>query len=765
MALSLLLLLTGIVGSELAWYGRGVLQSDMQWLLPEDARNDALTRSALQQRQLENDRNVIAMVGANDATDAKHAAQMLSEQWQSSGLFAEVMWQNGADITALRLAAMQMGSYLLSPDARAQLIEAPRDYVAQRASDLLNPFISSLLPPSQDVLGFSRFYQPPSAGQMQVDYLDGSVSTTEDGKYWLLVRARLHSFDGITAAPQALPELIDNSRHLMKAQGAVLHVAAPALLNAAAAEQGRSEGKWLSVCSIGLTIALFALIFRRWLILWLLLPVVCGLLAGIAVVIALFGGIHIMTLLIGSSLVGLLLDVPLHWLGKAKIQQDWQPHSAMQRLRKPFLVSTIVTLLGYLMLLFTPLPVLRQTAVYALVALTVSVVITFTLLPSLFVRYQNGASESLQQKLSALLRAIGALRRGLKRPWSWLLITIFVLGGWVQVHWQEDIRNWVRLDPNLLADMQAVQHISGNTFAGAFFLIDASTDDELITRNIALMDVLNTLQAQGKLDDYAGIGDWGVTTAQQQETSQALQQHIGTDIWSALQHVGVEAQAIDAALAQAAVAQPITLADAMGSPLAEPWQDFYLGRQPDGRVASWVRLSGVSDLAALARYADTIEGVRFVSPRLQVSDGFDHTRQLAIILKMVSLLLAALLLTWIYGLRNGLRMLAVPLAGGILAVATLGWLGMSLSAFAVFGLLLVMAIGVDYAVYAFSEDGDVLPRLAGMALALLTTILTFGLLAFSSTPVVAGFGSAVAFGVSFSALIAALALGGKNNVC
>ena len=75
-----------------------------------------------------------------------------------------------------------------------------------------------------------------------------------------------------------------------------------------------------------------------------------------------------------------------------------------------------------------------------------------------------------------------------------------------------------------------------------------------------------------------------------------------------------------------------------------------------------------------------------------------------------------------------------------------------------------MAIGVDYAVYAYSGQGNALPRLAGMILALATTLLTFGLLALSTTPVVAGFGSAVALGVGFSALIAALGLRQRNEI-
>ena len=76
----------------------------------------------------------------------------------------------------------------------------------------------------------------------------------------------------------------------------------------------------------------------------------------------------------------------------------------------------------------------------------------------------------------------------------------------------------------------------------------------------------------------------------------------------------------------------------------------------------------------------------------------------------------------------------------------LGWLGIPISLFAMFALLLVSANGVAYAVYAVAAQHSSAARLGGMLLAALTTGISFVLLGISSTPAVAAFGITVAAG-------------------
>lgn len=64
------------------------------------------------------------------------------------------------------------------------------------------------------------------------------------------------------------------------------------------------------------------------------------------------------------------------------------------------------------------------------------------------------------------------------------------------------------------------------------------------------------------------------------------------------------------------------------------------------------------------------------------------------------------------------------------------------------------AIGVDYAILMREQIGGAAVSLLGTFLAAITTWLSFGLLALSSTPAVSNFGLAVSLGLAFSFMLA-----------
>lgn len=86
-----------------------------------------------------------------------------------------------------------------------------------------------------------------------------------------------------------------------------------------------------------------------------------------------------------------------------------------------------------------------------------------------------------------------------------------------------------------------------------------------------------------------------------------------------------------------------------------------------------------------------------------------------------------------FGARGAARILAVSLLAALASLASLGWLGQPLTLFSLFGLLLVTAIGVDYAILIRERVGGAATSLLGTLLSALTTWLSFGLLAVSST--------------------------------
>jgi predicted exporter len=128
--------------------------------------------------------------------------------------------------------------------------------------------------------------------------------------------------------------------------------------------------------------------------------------------------------------------------------------------------------------------------------------------------------------------------------------------------------------------------------------------------------------------------------------------------------------------------------------------------------------------------------------------------------------LAAIVALLFGALRSARRVARVmaPLLAGVLVVAAFHALtGTHMSLLHLVGLLLVVAIGSNYALFfdrmAAGGTGSTPRTLASLALANFTTVASFGVLALSSIPVLRAIGSTVALGAFVTLAFAAILCG------
>ena len=104
------------------------------------------------------------------------------------------------------------------------------------------------------------------------------------------------------------------SRQIASENGAETLSAGGALFAAVSKAAAEKESRLMSMVGLGLTFALLLWVFRSGRVFLLSLPLAAGMLTGLAVALLVFGEVHILTIVIGTSLVGMLVDFPLHWL-------------------------------------------------------------------------------------------------------------------------------------------------------------------------------------------------------------------------------------------------------------------------------------------------------------------------------------------------------------------------------------------------------------------------------------------------------------------
>ncbi|WP_236168174.1 MMPL family transporter [Pseudomonas atacamensis] len=749
--LSLLLAVVALAAWQ--WRDGAPLSANLMELVPGTSP-DALELRAEQRMQEPLNREMLVLVGHADRQQALTMAQQLGEQWQASGLFETVQWNLQADLPALRKQLLQGRLAMLSADDRQLLSKHPDAFIQQRVQALFDPFNGFTLVPSQDDwLGLTGRIQnsQPKHGAVQLDIGSGALVADADGKSWVMLRARTtgNAFD--MNLPLQVAELLQHSRE-QAAKGDVQLLAASGLLYAAnGQQQATREMTWVGGGATVGILLLLLLAFRRWGVLLAFVPVLVGMLFGAVACVALFGHMHVMTLVLGSSLIGVAVDYPLHYLSKSWSLKPWRSWPALRLTLPGLTLSLITSVIGYLALAWTPFPALTQIAVFSAAGLLGAYLSAVCLLPALLKNVQLRPAQWPLRLAERLIHLREALLGCMRTPALLALLIAFCIGGLMQLQSKNDIRQWVGAPQHLTDEAQTIARITGYQPTSQFFLIRAANQEQLLERQAALSERLQQLVNLDKLQGYLALDQLVSAPSQQQQVRESLNKL--PSFWQPLLDLGVPVAALQNELQQLQTLPAEDIDAALAGPLGEPYRTLWLGPTEDG-VAAITSLQGLNNPSLLRVQALDLPGVVLVDRLGDLNKVFAATQISAAELKLASCVLIVLVLMLPFGLTGALRIVALPLLAALCSLASLGWLGQPLTLFSLFGLLLVTAISVDYAILMREQVGGAAVSLLGTLLAAVTTLLSFGLLAVSSTPAVSNFGLSVSLGLAFSFMLA-----------
>ena len=749
--LILLLAVAALAGWQ--WRDGAPLSANLMELVP-GTNPDALELRAEQRMQEPLNREMLVLVGHVDRQQAVAMAQQLGEQWQTSGLFEKVQWNLQADLPALRTQLLQGRLAMLSADDRQLLREHPDVFIQQRVQALFDPFTGfSLVPSQDDWLGLTGRIQnsQPKHGAVQLDIGSGALVADADGKSWVMLRARTTGDAFDMNLPLKVADLLQHSRE-QAAKSDVQLLAASGLLYAAnGQQQATREMTWVGGGATVGILLLLLLAFRRWRVLLAFVPVLVGMLFGAVACVALFGHMHVMTLVLGSSLIGVAVDYPLHYLSKSWSLRPWRSWPALRLTLPGLTLSLITSAIGYLALAWTPFPALTQIAVFSAAGLLGAYLSAVCLLPALLNNVELRPAQWPLKLAERLISVREALLQRVHTPVLLALLIAFCIGGLMQLQSKNDIRQWVGAPQHLTDEAQTIARITGYQPTSQFFLVRGANQQELLERQGALSERLEQLVNLDKLQGYLALDQLVSPPSQQQQVREALNKLPA--LWQPLLDLGVPLAALQSELQQLQTLPAEDIDAALAGPLGEPYRTLWLGPSAEG-VAAITSLQGLNNPALLRIQALDLPGVRLVDRLGELNEVFAATQVSAAELKLASCVLIVLILIVPFGFGGALRIVALPLLAALCSLASLGWLGQPLTLFSLFGLLLVTAISVDYAILMREQVGGAAVSLLGTLLAALTTWLSFGLLAVSSTPAVSNFGLSVSLGLAFSFILA-----------
>lgn len=507
------------------------------------------------------------------------------------------------------------------------------------------------------------------------------------------------------------------------------------------------------------------------------LPVATGVLAGIVAVSLGFGSVHGMTLGFGSTLIGESVDYAIYYLIQSRRDEQGRGGwTAWVRGSWPTVrLGLLTSVCGFAALLLSGFPGLAQLGVFSVAGLVAAALTTRYVLPAVMPDGARG---------SRLIGALGRLARAGIALLPRLRVPVLVLGVaaamllWQRGDlWRADLaslspvpRAAIELDEQLRADLTSSD-------SGTLVVVQGPDVETTLQRAEAAAARLEALIERGTIGGFDSVTRFLPSRATQQRRIAALPD--GPALQAALARATADGPLPAARLApfvadvaKARQARPLTAADLSGSAVA-PLVDALLLRRPDGSASALLPVQPARDgidIAALGAALQGLADTQVLDIGLELRGLYDRylveAQGQALLGALGVVLLMAL---W---LRSWRRLLAVcqPLVLAVLlSMGMLAALGVQLGILHLVGLLLVVAVGSNYALFfdMLREGNDpggapgatlVLSNddtLASLLLANVTTVASFGLLAMSSIPVLSAIGVVVAPGALLALLLAA----------
>jgi predicted exporter len=495
-----------------------------------------------------------------------------------------------------------------------------------------------------------------------------------------------------------------------------------------------------------------------------LVPVASGALAGVAAVALGFHAVHGITLGFGITLIGEAVDYSIYlFIQRAA---DWR-QSVWPTIRLGMLTS----ICGFAALLPSAFPGLAQLGLYSVTGLAAAALVTRFVLPAwlprgLGVRDLSGLGARLASALPHLRRTRIALV-----PLA--LLACAVLYAHRGTLWNRELS---ALNPIPLATQALDEKLRGE--AGApdmrYVIVAAAADREsALAAAESLAPPLQALIDQGGLGGFESPARYLPPLAVQRARQGSLPPppELGARLREALAGAPVSASRLEPFgldVERARNAPPVTRADLEGTSFASA-VDALLVRSDDGWSALLpLAAVGSGDLApdAVAQVRASLAGPRRVhAVLLDLKAEADrlYSGYLSEAARLALAGLGAIVLLLALALRSPGRVARVvaPLALAVVVVAgILVGLGERLTILHLVGLLLIVAVGSNYALFfdrssAPSSRAPVALTLASLLIANIATVVTFAVLACSRVPVLAELGSTVAPGTLLALVFSA----------
>ncbi|NOH98786.1 MMPL family transporter [Vibrio sp. 99-70-13A1] len=755
----------GLLIKQFAFSPSVPIETNILRLLPQN-QQDPIAEQAFQQISSSMSNQVVFMIsGASEETTIAAVKQFERNLHQLNHRIKKPLFEDIQGKISQQTQAkwadfyFQHRSQLLTPSQQKMLEQSPSQQTQYVIQSLYNPFsgVTATELASDPFLLFRDYLSEVGSQSSNFTFKNGYLTVNKDDQFYILVTATLKQSPYSLQTQSHLPELIELEKQVEgQFDVDILHTGVVFY-----ADYGTQSAKSeISTIGIGSLIGVILLVwftFRSALPLGLaLLSISTGLLVALASTVAIFGQVHLFSLVFGASLIGVSIDYAFHYLtDRLAAGSSWNSQRGLKHILIAITLGLATSLIGYLGLLAAPFPGLQQLALFSSIGLIAAYVSVVCWYPVLAEKPSADTPLPLTKIWAMWFSLWDKPKFKVILPSALFVLSLVTL---TQISYNDDIRQLQAMPDSLKHQEELIASLSGVSQSQDMLLITEENAQLLLSKISHVSKELDALIEQEVISGYQSIHQYLPTIEEQKQNHQLVQQLYLSQQASLQSTLGWKQ------FPEITPFNPFNAQDFLDSPVSKPVKSLWLN-PIDDLSASIVLIQNIRNpkaftswLASKKTHQDSEDSqIRYLNKANEISDLFTQYRTKITELLIIALVVILAVLSVRYGFRQSVLMVIPSLIAGVAGLAITALLGSSLNLFNLLGLILILGIGIDYTLF-FAEQKKSQSTLLAITLSCLTTLLSFGLLSLSNTHAIHSFGITVLTGIFVAWLLSPMAL-------
>ena len=638
-----------------------------------------------------------------------------------------------SDINRSKIALLSRGDLeLLKSDKNA--------FFKKRAEEIFNSFSFRFLNVNDDFFSLSSGFSAKN-GNVSLNLADLMLEVKDGKKSFFLLKGELKK----GASSEGLINFY-NELNALKVGQNELFVHSSALYQAFSKQKNESESLYMSVVSLSLTAIFLMLAFRNLRIFYVIFIAAFGFSVAFAGTLLCLNELNILTILISTSLIGLMFDYVLHWLSKN--EGEAIRASSIKNMLKIFLLGLLITLSGYLAFTFSDLRLLKEVALFSAFALVAAFLASYFFMPLVFEGVKFYRSKIFDTFLTKFCDLSGAAARHLGVKFlaiSLISLAIFLVFDLKNLSKSENVKDYSNMPKSLLADSSYILSLTGNN---QNTMIVTRSRGDILGGEKSLLD---ELKKRNLIKDESSLSDMFLSKSEQDELKEAFKKALDDEqIYAIYEKFGFSKDEVRSEILKVLSKKELSANEILALKSMKDFKKFMLDENASVAYVSGFVKGAASD-EVLERH--NAFSLNFAS---SLNESLTQAKELALKLKIAALAIAFVLLWFYFSALISALVMGVIIFGVLLTLFIFAVFGVNLSIFGVFGLILASAVGIDYMIFALNESLSEKERIYGIFCAFITSFISFFTLSFSQTAALSVFGLSVSLCVLIYGLCASV---------